>query len=529
MSAAVEPLPGTEWRPDAVRAIVDLSRRRGTVGLEDVEAVLPAGAPDSEVREFVRELVRCGVRLAASDEAGYGPAGASPLDLYFRDIGQGPLLTPAGERILADRLRKGVLRRLRALSRTVVGATAAVAACRAVVAGTRQALDVVTDAVGKRGRPALAAAVHRAQLAIDRCVLAEAAAAGRGGSRARGADRLVCGRQRIRMSKAVQALGLCPSGVEEMASAVNAAFSLVRLREAPVLRRPGSSHAPRSRAARSRTSPRGVRPARDGSGFLDHAIRRARQGSAAAEQARQKFIEMNLRLVVAFAKRMYRPDLGVSFPDLVQEGNLGLMKAVERFDPAQGRFSTYAAWWIRQAMKRAVTETGCPVRIPVHVQDGLAHVALVESELSRATGSRPAGLDVAAYMGVEPAVVERLRLTPRRPVSLDAPVRPDDEDGDTWGARLPDADAVDPEQDVGAREFRRLLSTVMSLELADVEQAALCRRFGLADLEDPAGGQRLAAYSRERVRRLEVRALRKLQASAHAEHLRVFLPSSSAP
>ena len=339
----------------------------------------------------------------------------------------------------------------------------------------------------------------------------------------------VCGRERIRMSQAVQALGLCPGGVEEMVLAVNAAFSVVRLREAPVLRRPGSPHAPRSRAGRSRMSPRGVRPARDGSGFLDHAIRRARQGSAAAEQARRKFIEMNLRLVVAFAKRMYRPDLGVSFPDLVQEGNLGLMKAVERFDPAQGRFSTYAAWWIRQAMKRAVTETGCPVRIPVHVQDGLAHVALVESELSRATGSRPAGLDVAAYMGVEPAVVERLRLTPRRPVSLDAPVRPDDEDGDTWGARLPDADAVDPEQDVSAREFRRLLSTVMRLELADVEQAALCRRFGLADLEDPAGGRRLAAYSRERVRRLEVRALRKLQASAHAEHLRVFLPSSSAP
>ena len=75
-------------------------------------------------------------------------------------------------------------------------------------------------------------------------------------------------------------------------------------------------------------------------GFLDHAIRRARQGSAAAEQARQKFIEMNLRLVVAFAKRMYRAELGVSCPDLVQEGNLGLMKAVERFDPAQGRFST---------------------------------------------------------------------------------------------------------------------------------------------------------------------------------------------
>ena len=265
MSATVEPLPGTEWRPDAVRAIVGLSRRRGTVGLEDVEAVLPSGVADSEVRDFVNELIRCGVRLAASGDAGYGPAGASPLDLYFRDIGQGPLLTPAGERILAGRLRQGARRRRRALSRTVAGATAAVAACRAVVAGKRQVLDVVTDAVGKRGRPALAAAVHRAQLAVDRCVVAEAVAARRGGVGAHGADRLVCGRERIRMSQAVQALGLSPDGVEEMASVVNAVFPAVRLRGAAASRRPGSSHAPRSRAGRSRMSPPGVRPA---SGWL---------------------------------------------------------------------------------------------------------------------------------------------------------------------------------------------------------------------------------------------------------------------
>ena len=108
---------------------------------------------------------------------------------------------------------------------------------------------------------------QRAQLAIDRCVLAEAAAAGHEGSRARGADRLVCGRERIRMSQAVQALGLSAGGVEEMVLAVNAAFSVVRLREAPALRRPGSSHAPRSPAGRSLMSPRGVRPARDGPGF----------------------------------------------------------------------------------------------------------------------------------------------------------------------------------------------------------------------------------------------------------------------
>jgi len=266
----------------------------------------------------------------------------------------------------------------------------------------------------------------------------------------------------------------------------------------------------------------------DPAAFLDAAIASGVAGERDAAQARAQLIEMNLRLVVSFAKRMHRSDLGVSFPDLIQEGNVGLMKAVERFDPVQGRFTTYAAWWIRQSMRKAITETGRTVRIPVHVQERLADAAVVESEVVRERGSRPGSAEVADRMGVEAGLVERLRLVPRQSVSFDAPVRMDDEGSETWGSRLADPDAPDPEAEVRGREFRGALLALMQRELRGVEQAALCRRFGLSDLADPAGERSLKRLSRERLRRMEMRALRKIQGAAGVESLRPFLGADGA-
>ncbi len=514
-SSAPSLSPGAEWRAEALSVLVALWNRRGVVGVEDVESVVPDGAAELDLRDLIAELSAAGVEITIEEGDRYGPAGASVLSRYYRDIGQGKLLDAAGERILARRQRQGVMRRVRAVSRTVAGADAAVAVCRAAAAGQCPVSDVVVDEVGKRGRPALAVAAGRAQAAIDACVLAETKLACRAGSRS-----VVSGRARVRMSQAVQALGLSVAGIDQMVLAVKRALHAARVFEGQRLLRVGSGG---RRCSRRRASFSRLLQGLDSAAFLEAAERRAEQGAAGAEVARRKLIEMNLRLVISFAKRMYRPDLGVSFPDLVQEGNLGLMKAVERFDPAQGRFSTYAAWWIRQAMKRAVSETGRTVRIPVHVQERLADVLAIESELSRQGGWRPAAAEVAGKMGVDPDVVERLRTMPRQSVSLDQPVWSSDEESEAWGARLRDADALDPEREARGREFRKMLRRVMRLELAEVEQAALCRRFGLTELEDPDGARMLQRLTRERVRRLEVRALKKLQASAHAEPLRDFL------
>ena len=521
-SAAASPSCSGDWRAGALRSLVVLWRRRGSVGLEDVDAVVPGHAEESDLRELVSDLRAAGVSVTMAEDERYGPGGASAVSLYFRDIGRQDLLGSGGEWRLARRFRRGMRRRVRALSRTVVGARAAVAACRAAAGGQRPVHAVVTDEVAKRGREALSEAAARVQAAIDACVQADAAAVQGvmfwvGRDAARG---LVSGRARVRMSHAVQALGLCPDVFEEMAAAAGRELSRV----ASIV----TDGAGTPRGRRRRVVPRRGVAGSDPAGLLDAAISCAGAGGRDAERAREQLIEMNLRLVVTFAKRMYRPDLGVSFPDLIQEGNVGLMKAVERFDPAQARFSTYAAWWIRQAMRKAITETGRTVRIPVHVQERMADAAAVESEVVRESGQRPGPVEVAERMGVEPAVVERLRLVPRQSVSVDAPVWMDDDESETWGSRLADPGLPDPEAQVRRRESRGVLLDLMRRELSGVEQAALCRRFGLVDMADPAGARSLARMSRDRVRRMEMKALRKLQESASVESLRGFLGAEGA-
>ena len=513
------PVPSSvpaDWRAGALRALVALWRRRGSVGLDDVDAVVPEHAAESELREFVSEVAAAGVVVTLGDDERYGSSGASVVSLYFRDIGRKDLLGSDGEWRLARLFRNGVRRRVRALSRTVVGARVAVAACRAVVAGERPVHAVVVDEVGKRGRPALSAAAADAQAAIDACVAADAAVVDRArfwlgpdASRA-----LVSGRARLRMSRAVQALGLSAVVFDEMAAAAGRELSRV----AVIVDDSGAAS-----SVRRRLVPRRGVPGSDPAAFLHAAIVSGVAGERDAAEARAQLIEMNLRLVVSFAKKMHRSDLGVSFPDLIQEGNVGLMKAVERFDPGQGRFTTYAAWWIRQSMRKAISETGRTVRIPVHVQERLADAALVEAEVVRERGSRPASAEVAERMGLERVVVDRLGLVLRQSVPFDAPVRLDDEGGETWGSRIADPGAVDPELQVRGCEFRAALVDLMRRELQKVEQAALCRRFGLSDLADSSGARSLKRMSRDRVRRLEMRALRKMQAAAGVESLRGFL------
>ncbi len=235
--------------------------------------------------------------------------------------------------------------------------------------------------------------------------------------------------------------------------------------------------------------------------------RRVEQGD---EGARARMIESNLRLVVKIAKRYSHR--GLALLDLIEEGNLGLIRAVERFRADKGcRFSTYATWWIRQSIDRALVNQANAVRLPVHISDDIARLFRVASHLRAVEGQEPDLDRLAREMDVRPGHVRRLLSFARRSFSLDQPLG---EDGDySLQDTLEDTDTPDPADRVLADDRLRLLAEWLR-RLSDRERKILQLRYGLGGDEEPKTLEEIGRHygvTRERVRQIEVGALRKLR------------------
>ncbi|MEJ5251465.1 MAG: RNA polymerase sigma factor RpoD/SigA [Chthonomonadetes bacterium] len=246
---------------------------------------------------------------------------------------------------------------------------------------------------------------------------------------------------------------------------------------------------------------------------------RARKGD---EEARQKLVEANMRLVMNIAKH-YRNAL-VPFEDLVQEGAIGLMNAVERYDPSRGyRFSTYATHWIRQAIGRAIDNKAKTVRIPAHVAEQLRRMERERERLRRETGDEPSIEQLAKAMGVSPKKILQLQQAAQEPLSLDMLVG--EEEDTSLGSLIHDQNVRDPEEVILEMERRKVLDELLETELTDRERQVIIRRLGYGDQEEQVLqeiGEALK-ISRERVRQIEAQAMRKLKDAAKRRGLREYL------
>ncbi|MDO4594167.1 MAG: RNA polymerase sigma factor RpoD [Tissierellia bacterium] len=255
--------------------------------------------------------------------------------------------------------------------------------------------------------------------------------------------------------------------------------------------------------------------------FDDNDVKKLKNMNFECQRAKKKLAETNLRLVVSIAKRYV--GRGMSFLDLIQEGNMGLMKAVDKYDYNKGfKFSTYATWWIRQAITRAIADQARTIRIPVHMVETINKLVRIQRQLVQDLGRDPTNEEIAWQMDIDVEKVQEIRKIAQEPVSLETPIG--EEEDSHLGDFIEDDTAISPDEAANYSMLREQLNEVLSC-LGNREKRVLQLRFGLTDgtprtLEEVG---REFDVTRERIRQIEAKALRKLKSPNKSERLKDFL------